>query len=66
MTTDNKTVLFTIENDNFPKKTDDKSGSGIGLQNLEKRLQLLYPNNYRFENSIKDQRFSVTLSIETS
>ena len=50
MTSDDTTVLFKIENDNFPKKVDDKSGSGIGLQNLEKTLsftisQYLYLNN---------------------
>jgi len=61
-----KKVVFTVENDNFPKKTDDKSGSGIGLQNLEKRLQLLYPNKHNFETVIRDNRFLVTLEIETS
>ena len=66
MTSDEKTVLFTIENDNFPKKTDDKSGSGIGLQNLEKRLELLYPNKHSFNTSVKDNRFLVHLEIETA
>tara|TARA_R110002050_G_scaffold233063_3_gene368788 strand:+ start:11420 stop:12457 length:1038 start_codon:yes stop_codon:yes gene_type:complete len=66
MTYDNKTVLFVIENDNFPKKTDDKSGSGIGLQNLEKRLQLLYPAKHTFNTLLKDERFSVHLEIETN
>ncbi len=66
LTCDKKAVTFSIENDNFPKKTNDKSGSGIGLQNLEKRLQLLYPNKYSFKNSIKDNRFLVTLEIETN
>ena len=61
-----KTVIFTVENDNFPKKTDDKSGSGIGLQNLEKRLQLLYPNKHIFETTIKNNRFIATLEIETA
>ncbi len=65
MTFNKKTILFTIENDNFPKKTDDKSGSGIGLKNLEKRLQLLYPNKYGFETQVKDNRFLATLKIET-
>lgn len=60
------TVLFTIENDNFPKKIDDKSGSGIGLNNLEKRLQILYPNKYSFTSDIKNNRFFVTLKIETT
>ena len=65
MTFNKKTILFTIENDNFPKKTDDKSGSGIGLKNLEKRLQLLYPDKYDFETQVKDNRFLATLKIET-
>jgi len=66
MTFHKKNILFTIENDNFPKKTDDKSGSGIGLKNLEKRLQLLYPNKYGFETQVKDNRFLATLKIETT
>ena len=60
------TVFVTIENDNFPKKTDDKSGSGIGLNNLEKRLQLLYPNKYSYTSDVKNNRFFVTLKIETA
>ncbi len=36
-----KTVLFTIENDNFPKKTDDKSGSGIGLTKFRKTFRII-------------------------
>lgn len=60
------TVLFTIDNDNFPKVTDDKSGSGIGLQNLEKRLQLLYANHFNFKTVTNDGRFAVHLEIETA
>lgn len=66
MKCDNKTVLFTIENDNFPKNTNDKSGSGIGLKNLTKRLELLYPNKHSFNTSINDNRFLVHLKIETA
>lgn len=66
MTHHKKTVIFTIENDNFPKKTDDKSGSGIGLSNIEKRLELLYPNKNEFKTFVKDNRFIVHLEIETN
>ena len=66
MTCNDKTVLFTIENDNLPKKTEDKSGSGIGIQNLEKRLKLLYPNRYKFNSKVENDRFLVTLEIETA
>lgn len=66
MTTEEKKVLFTIENDNFPKKEDDKSGSGIGLPNIDKRLALLYPNKNSYKTAVKDQRYRVNLEIETN
>ncbi|WP_158850233.1 sensor histidine kinase [Algibacter sp. L1A34] len=66
MTVDKQTVLFTIENANFPKKTDDKSGSGIGLVNIEKRLELLYPNKHSFKTFIKNEHFFAQLEIETN
>ncbi|MHA7944212.1 sensor histidine kinase [Formosa sp. 3Alg 14/1] len=65
MSTEGRTVQFKIENANFPKQTDDKSGSGIGLQNLKKRLDLLYPNKYMFKTEIVEGRFLVHLQIET-
>ena len=65
MNCNNKTVVFTVENDNFPKKSDDKSGSGIGLQNLEKRLELLYPSKYSFKTTVQNNQFLVHLEIET-
>ncbi len=66
MTVDNKTVLFSTENDNLPKKTDDKSGSGIGLPNIEKRLELLYSNQSSFKTFVKDNRYVAQLEIETN
>ena len=66
MATEDNKILFTIENSNFPKKTDDKSGSGIGLVNLEQRLQLLYPNMYSFDTSVEEGVFLVALEIETA
>ncbi len=65
LTCKEKTVIFTIENDNFPKQSDDKSGSGIGLQNLDKRLKLLYANKHSFKTSLENERFLVHLEIET-
>lgn len=61
-----KTVVFTIENDNFPKKTDDKSGSGIGIPNIEKRLELLYPNKNNFKTVVENNRYIAHLEIETT
>ncbi|RAW00011.1 sensor histidine kinase [Pseudochryseolinea flava] len=39
-------LVFIIMNTSFPKRDNDRSGSGIGLENLEKRLRLLYPGSH--------------------
>lgn len=41
-------IKCSILNSYFPKDKQDKSGSGIGLTNLRKRLSLLYPDRYTF------------------
>ncbi|MBP1639286.1 MAG: signal transduction histidine kinase, LytS [Bacteroidetes bacterium] len=41
-----KEVTCRVENSFFPKTRQDKSGSGIGQENLKKRLDLLYPQRY--------------------
>ncbi|MCD8166885.1 MAG: histidine kinase [Bacteroides sp.] len=45
-------VICEIRNSNFPKNESDKSGSGIGLEQVKKRLELLYPNNYLWHTNI--------------
>lgn len=59
----NNQLLFTSRNAHLPKSKEDHSGSGIGLNNLEKRLQLLYPENHSFERRIENGQFIVELSI---
>lgn len=66
MTCEKKNVLFTTKNNNFPKKTDDKSGSGIGIPNIEKRLELLYPKKNSFKTAVVDKYFVAELKIETN
>ncbi len=41
-------VTCRIINSNHPKKDSDKSGSGIGLEQISKRLELLYPGCYQW------------------
>ncbi|MEG1675919.1 MAG: histidine kinase [Bacteroidales bacterium] len=41
-------VRFEVLNSYFPRGDEDKSGSGIGLENLRKRLSLMYDGRYEF------------------
>lgn len=56
-------LLFLTENRNAPKKNADRSGSGIGLKNLQKRLELLYHNRHEFTQYEDGQHFYTRLSI---
>ena len=58
-------VEFVSNNSYFPKSDYDKSGSGIGLELVKKRLDLLYPNNYLWHTSIEDDVYSTVLVIDT-
>ena len=56
-------VSCSIRNSYFPKTAGDKSGSGIGLSNLEKRLSLLYPERYHFEHGKEGETYVANLVI---
>lgn len=57
-------LTFTATNPNTPKNNSDKSGSGIGLENLKKRLQLLYPYQHHFDYKVEDGIFTAILTLE--
>ena len=46
------TVTCQITNSNHPKRQNDKSGSGIGLEQVSKRLELMYPGHYTWEKGV--------------
>jgi len=53
----------TIKNSYFPKDESDQSGSGIGLENLERRLEILYPHKHIFRIKKEDHTFVAELII---
>ena len=60
----NDSKLFTsVRNSNFPKTDTDKTGSGIGLSNLKKRLDLIYPGKYFLESDFTPEYFASRLTI---
>ncbi|HET8964288.1 MAG TPA: histidine kinase [Chitinophagales bacterium] len=56
-------VFFISRNTNFPKNKSDKSGSGIGLNNLKKRLELIYPEKYEFKSGVIGNDYFIELKI---
>ncbi len=48
----NDTIIFTCDNTNNPKPTKDRSGSGIGMENTRRRLELMYHGNYTWEQAV--------------
>lgn len=47
-------IICVIKNSNFPKTEKDKSGSGIGLEQVRKRLEIIYQGNYKWECYLSD------------
>lgn len=56
-------VVCDIANSNFPKADDDRSGSGIGIRNLEQRLEMIYPGRYTFTHGASEGVYTVHLEI---
>ncbi|MFH1120255.1 MAG: sensor histidine kinase [Bacteroidota bacterium] len=64
MTVNDQFILFKSENTNFPKNQDDKSGSGIGLTNLKKRLDLLYPGKHELNTDVSGDLYIASLRLD--
>ena len=60
-----KTLIFNIENTKSPAiKTNENNSKGIGLINVKKRLDLMYPEKYILKVDEQDETFSVNLTLE--
>lgn len=47
---DEKQIICDIQNSNHPKTSTDNSGHGIGLMQVERRLELSYPDHYEWQH----------------
>lgn len=45
-------VICEIRNSNHPKTVEDKSGSGVGLEQVSRRLEILYPEAYTWSKGV--------------
>lgn len=58
-----KVILCSVRNSFFPKDVNDYSGSGIGIDNLQRRLSLIYPGKHSFNYSTLNNVYISELKI---
>lgn len=57
-------LQFTCRNNFLSENTRQANGKGIGLENVRKRLALLYPNSHVLQISQSDKKYEVSLSLQ--
>lgn len=61
---DGRDLEFRCENSLFEKTGEDHIGSGIGMENLKRRLELIYPDAYSYEHDEKDGAYRVRIVLK--
>ncbi|HUW07906.1 MAG TPA: sensor histidine kinase [Williamwhitmania sp.] len=57
-------VSFETWNTNFPSKELNDQNAGIGMENLRKRLLLIYPGRHNFQQTLEKDVFHVKVVIQ--
>ena len=60
---DGDQLVFCCDNTNYPKDDADRSGSGIGLENTRRRLELMYHDRYEWEQSLTDNIYHIKITL---
>jgi len=59
-------ILFDVKNNKTRAHTSDPDfGGGVGLENVRKRLDILYPHQHRLAINEDETTFSISLNIHT-
>ena len=56
----------SLANQPAPNSLSDRKEGGVGLRNVQRRLALLYPNNYELWHGPKANSYHINLIIQTS
>ena len=56
-------ITVRCANSLFEKQGSDHIGSGIGLENMKRRLELLYPGKYTYEQKAEGDTYTVTVTL---
>ena len=63
--TEDNDIVCNLRNSYFPKdENQDKSGSGIGVENTKKRLELIYPDRHSYTYSVEGDTYVSNLTIK--
>ena len=65
MLMDGDDLVFACDNSLFEKQGTDRIGSGIGLENMKRRLELLYPGRYTYEQTAADDTYHVQVTLKS-
>lgn len=64
LTWDGTQIRFEIENSRHPKANFDRVGSGIGIENLRRRLELAYPGNHTYQQTDNESIYRIIITIK--
>jgi LytS/YehU family sensor histidine kinase len=60
-----KKLIFTCENTDYSTvKKLEEDNTGIGLENVKRRLQLVYPDGHVLQAGPRDGKYIVNLEID--
>jgi sensor histidine kinase YesM len=60
---DQQQITCDIRNSNHPKTASDRSGHGIGLKQVQRRLELAYPKRYTWQQGVSSDGKTYSSSI---
>ena len=61
---ENKILSFEVTNTDHPQESKDLNESGIGLENLKKRLELIYPEKHNFVQGYMNSLYHVKVVVQ--
>lgn len=64
LTESGRHLEFSCVNSNHSKSAGDRSGNGIGIANMRRRLDLLYPGRYSWECRHDNETYSLKITID--
>lgn len=64
MAQDGSDLVFSCENSLFPKQESEHIGSGIGLENMKRRLDIIYPGAYEYEGGESEGAYRATVRLK--